>query len=136
MIPVAAQPSAKPAAKDPNPAAIPVNSTVYIKPMGGFQDYLAAAFEKKHVPLLIVNKEKKADFVISGVSRHRKAGWAKEVFMGDIHSNDAASITVTNLKSGVVAFDYAVNKKNSWHGLQSAAEACAKHLKNYMEKNK
>lgn len=136
VVPAAAQQNANSAAKDPSPTAIPANSTVYIEPMGGFENYLAAAFEKKHVPLLIVNDKKKADFVVSGVSRHHKAGWAKMVFMGDIHSNDAASITVTNHKSGVVAFAYAANKKNSWHGLQSAAEACAKHLKNYMKKNK
>lgn len=136
VVPAAAQQNAKPAAKDPNPTAIPANSSIYIEPMNGYGNYLAAAFEKKHVPLLIVNNEKKADFVVSGVSTHHKAGWAKIVFMGNVHSNDAASITITNQKSGVVAFAYAVNKKNSWHGLQSAAEACAKHLKNYMEKNK
>lgn len=116
-----------------NATAIPAGSTVYIAPMDGFENYLAAAFEKKHVPLTIVGDKDKADFIITGTSAHQKAGWAKMVFMGNIHSNDAASITVTNAKTSAVAFAYAVDKKNTMHGQQTAAEACAKHLKNHID---
>jgi hypothetical protein len=53
--------------------------------------------------------------------------------MGQIHSDDQASIKVVDLKSGEVIFAYAVNKKNTLHGKQTAAEACAKHLKQAMD---
>jgi hypothetical protein len=119
-----------------NASAIPAGATVYISPMDGFESYLSAAFLKKHVPLVIVADKDKADFVITGTAAHQKAGWAKMVFMGNIHSNDAASITLTNAKTSAVAFAYAVDKKNTMHGEQTAAEACAKHLKSYIEKQK
>jgi hypothetical protein len=43
---------------------------------------------------------------------------------------------VTSIQSGEIVFAYSVNKKNSAHGKQSTAEACAKHLKEAIEKKK
>jgi hypothetical protein len=53
--------------------------------------------------------------------------------MLDWHSNEQASITVSNIKSGEVVFAYSVNKPSSAHGKRSTAEACAKHLKDQIE---
>ena len=50
-----------------------------------------------------------------------------------IHSDDEASISVVNTKSSAVVFAYAVNKKNTLHGQQTTAEACAKHLQAHIE---
>ena len=122
-----------PASQTSNATTIPAGSTAYITPMDGFENYLAAAFAKKHVPVVILGDKEKADFIITGTAEHQKAGWAKTIFMGNIHSNDAASITVTNAKTSTVAFAYAVDKKNTMHGEQTAAEACAKHLKEHIE---
>ena len=46
-----------------------------------------------------------------------------------------SSLYVINAKTGEVVFAYAVNKKNSLHGRQTAAEACAKHMKESVAKN-
>jgi hypothetical protein len=54
-------------------------------------------------------------------------------FTGNIHSDDAASVTMANRTSGAIAFAYAVNKKNTLHGEQTSAEACAKHLQDAIE---
>lgn len=114
--------------------SIPVGSKVYIAPMpGGFETYLAAGLVKKKVPLVITMKEDTADYTITGISSTEKAGWAKMLFMGSDSSNDMASIKVVNRKTNVVAFAYAVHKGNSVNGAQSAAEACAKHLKEKIE---
>lgn len=114
--------------------SIPAGSRVYIAPMaGGFETYLAAGLVQKKVPLVITMKEDTADYVITGISSTEKAGWAKMLFMGSDSSNDMASIKVVNQKTNVVAFAYAVHKGNSVRGAQSAAEACAKHLKEKME---
>lgn len=117
--------------------AIPRGSRVYIAPMpNGFETYLAAGIINKKVPVVITTLEDQADFVISGISATEKAGWAKMLFLGSENSNEQASIKVTNRQSGVVAFAYAVHKGNSAKGSQSAAESCAKHIKEYIEKKK
>jgi hypothetical protein len=105
---------------------------VYIEKMDGFETYLAAAFSKKKVPLVVTSNKDQADYVINGTSEDNKAGWAKIVFMGNIHSDAAASITMTDAKTGDVVFAYAVNKKSTMHGQQTTAEACAKHLEAHM----
>jgi hypothetical protein len=53
--------------------------------------------------------------------------------MWNWHSNEQASITVSERRSGEVVFAYSVNKKSSAHGKRSTAEACAKHLKDQIE---
>jgi hypothetical protein len=109
-------------------------NSVFIAPMNGFESYLAAAFEKKKVPLTIVADQARAAYLITGTSDEKKAGVAKMLIFGQIHSDDAASIQMINQKTGAVVFAYAVNKKNTLHGQQTTAEACAKHLKEQLEK--
>jgi hypothetical protein len=116
------------------PRTVPSGSKVFVQAADGFDTYLAAALRKKHVAIMVVADKEKADYVLEGVSDHQKAGWAKTVFMGQIHSDEQAGIRLINIKSGEVAFAYAVNKKNSLHGRQTAAEACAKHLKDVVMK--
>lgn len=112
---------------------LPAGSKVYIEPMNGFENYLAAAFQKKKVQVTLVADRDVADFVITGSAQHEKAGWAKVAFQHDIHSDDQASISVVNAKTSAVVFAYAVNKKNTWHGDQTTAEACAKHLQAHID---
>jgi len=110
--------------------SIPAGSKVFVDRMpGGFETYLEAGLVKKKVPLIMVNDIQKADYEISGVSESDKAHWAKMFFMGSEQSSEEASIKVVNLKSSQVVFAYSVHKGNSYRGRQSAAEACAKHLK-------
>jgi hypothetical protein len=109
-------------------------SKVYVAPMeGGFDISLVAAIIKKQVPVVVVTDESKADYEISGISKSDKAGWAKMLFIGTDATNEQASIKVVDLKSGEVVFGYNVKKENSARGTQSAAEACAKHLKENIE---
>jgi hypothetical protein len=116
------------AAEEPK-AVVPSGSKVFVEATDGFDTYLDAALRKKHVPLVVVADKDKADYALEGVSDHVKAGWAKVVFLAQIHSDEQAGIRLVNLKTSEVVFAYAVNKKNSLHGRQTAAEACAKHLK-------
>lgn len=110
------------------------SSRIYIAPIeGGFDTFLAAAIIKKQVPVVVVTDRTKADYEITGIASTEKAGWAKMLFMGVDNSNDLASIKVVELKSSEVVYGYAVKKGNSYRGKQSAAEACAKHLKEKIE---
>jgi co-chaperonin GroES (HSP10) len=63
------------------------------------------------------------------VSETEKTTWAKVIFLKQTGSKEEASMKVVNIKTGDVVFAYAVHKRNSVHGKQSSAEACAKHLK-------
>jgi hypothetical protein len=113
---------------------IQAGATVFIVPMEGFENYLAAALQKKSVPLVPVASEQQARYVLKGTSEEKKPGWAKMVMMKQIHSDDAASVQMIDRKSGAIVFAYSVNKKNTLHGQQTTAEACAKHLKEQIEK--
>jgi hypothetical protein len=95
----------------------------------GFDTFLKAAFAKKGVPLTVVPTKDDAEFEITGTSETVKAGKAKKIIRLDWHSDEQATIAVSNVKSGEVVFAYSVNKKSSRRGKQSTAEACAKHLK-------
>lgn len=118
------------AVKGGDKPSIPAGSKVYVAPMGGFETYLKAALQSKKVPLQVVDNKDDAAYEITGVSDTKKAGAAKILITGSWHSKEEASIQVTDLKAGVVAFAYSYSTENSTHGKKSSAEACAKHLKN------
>ena len=113
---------------------IPVGAKVFIAEIeDGFADYLANAIQKKKVPVIVVKNKADAQFEITGHSESVKAGAAKKLLLGSFRSDEQASIQVANLSSGEVVFAYSANKGNSAHGKQSTAEACAKHLKEFIE---
>jgi hypothetical protein len=116
------------------PAKVPAGSKIYVAPGDGFDTFLAAAITKKKVPVTVVADKDKADFILEAASQSEKAGWARTVFMGQSGSNEEASIRLLNAKTSEVVFAYAVHKRNSVHGKQSSAEACAKHLKEVVGK--
>jgi hypothetical protein len=113
---------------------IPRGARFFIGPIeSGYDIYLAAAMQKKEVPIVMVTDRERADYELSGVTETERAGWAKIVFWGNTSSAEQASIKVVNLRSGTVVFGYNVNKRSSARGKQSSAEACAKHLKEKIE---
>ena len=122
---------------------IPRNSKVYIAPMlsedpkesqaQGFEAYLAAALRKKDVPLLIVADTSQADFIIEGTADKKAAGLAKKILLGDFRKSTSASMTVTNLRTGVVAYADSSDKSSANRGLRSSAEKLAKYLKKKIE---
>ena len=109
---------------------IPSGAHVYVAKMpNGFENYIIAGLQQKHVPVIVVTDYEKADFEISGVSQSEEAGWAKMLFLGSDSSKETASVKMVNLKNGNVVFAYSVHKGSSMRGKQSAGEACAKHIK-------
>lgn len=122
---------------------IPRNSKIYIAPMlsedatkpqaQGFESYLAAALRKKNVPLLIVADSSLADFIIEGTADQKGGGWAKKVFLGDFRKSTSSSMTVINLRTGVVAYADSSDRASANRGLRSSAEKLAKYLKRKIE---
>lgn len=114
---------------------IPKGAKVFIAPISdGYESYLKDAFAAKKVPVEIVTSRETADYEITGTAESQKAGAAKKIIMGNWHSREEASITLSNLKSGEVVWAYSVHEEASTHGKRSSAEACAKHLKEAIEK--
>ena len=117
---------------------IPPNSKIYIapfksedttKPVEGFESYMAAALRKKGVPLIMVNDRSQADFEIAGSADKKGAGFAKKWLMGDFRRSTSASLTVTNLRTGVIAYADSSDRSSANRGLRSSAEKLAKYLK-------
>lgn len=127
-------------------------SAVYIEPMGGYETYLAAAFLKKHVPLVVVTEKNKAQYIIrSTVEEHSlisprivvnatanvnsngypEASGFPRAGYGVGHTD--ASISIIDAHTSQVVFAYSA-AKGAHHQMQSTAEACAKHLKEFIEK--
>ena len=98
---------------------IPAHSKIFLAPMGGFEQDLKTAIEKKKLPVELVPDRDKADFEITGTSETDKAGTAKKVILLNWHSNEQASITITEIKTGTVVYAYSVNKQSSAHGKRS-----------------
>jgi hypothetical protein len=116
---------------------VPKGSKIYISPLeNGYHIYLAAAIQKKEVPVILVMDKSRADFELSAVTESEKAGWAKMLFMSSGASAEQASFQLVNLKTATISFGYNVNKSSSAKGKQSSAEACAKHLKEKIESGK
>jgi hypothetical protein len=121
--------------KTPPPAQkIPKGAKVFVAPMeGGYDSYLKEAIAKKKVPVEIVASRDQAEYEITGTSESQKASTAKKVILGNWHSREEASITVSSIKSSEVVWAYSVHEEASTHGKKSSAEACAKHLKEAIE---
>ncbi|HWS89301.1 MAG TPA: hypothetical protein VN282_20175 [Pyrinomonadaceae bacterium] len=123
---------------------IPRDSKIYIapfksenaeKPVEGFETYMAAALRKKNVPLIMVTDRSQADFEIVGTADKKGAGLAKKLLLGDWRDSTSASISVVNLKTGVVAYADASHRSSANKGLRSSAEKLAKYLKKKIEED-
>ena len=80
----------------------------------------------------MVADRSQADFAIEGSADKKAAGWAKKRLMGDFRRSASASLTVTNLHTGVIAYADASDRSSANKGLRSSAEKLAKYLKRKM----
>lgn len=143
--PVLSSPSAKapaiapPASTSTSPriaighSQISPNSRFYIEPNEGFDTFLIAALDRKHVPVSVITDESQAEYLVQSANDSQKAGWARVIALGQTGSNEEASVRIVRVATGDVVWAYAVHKRNSFHGKQSSAEACAKHLKDVVK---
>jgi len=134
-------------------------ATVFIEPMDGYETYLAAAIAKKQVPLIVVADKSKADYIIRSTVSHSRPNQPAVVVNSTTNVNSSggndsfnngfdraaaanaargatsASISVIDAHSSQIVFAYAVGKAGTTNQIQSAAEACAKHMKEFIEKS-
>lgn len=73
------------------------DSRIYIDPSGGFEIYLSAAIEKRHLPLTLTNNRETADYVIEGGARQAAENAFRVV---DVHTGDVVFVWSDEGKSG------------------------------------
>jgi hypothetical protein len=112
---------------------------IYIAPQNGFESYLAGAFTKKNVPAQMVQAPEGADYILSPAPVEQKpesaGGKIARCLFADcagIEGSQTASVSLIDTKTNAVVWAYNVRKGGS-SNFQSSAEACAKHLKNWLE---
>jgi hypothetical protein len=139
---------------------ITAGSRVVIAPMGGFETYFAAAVREKKVPITLTLEKASAQFFVVSTNTewqgfvYGSGGSASWTRLGGNAAYGAAanstrgleaSIMLIDAKSKDVVWAYEVHKSSHGallfgtfgaRGQQSIAEACAKHLKEYIEKGK
>jgi hypothetical protein len=86
------------------PAKVPVGSKIFVEGDQGFDVFLAAAVDKKKVPVMVVADKSQADFILEASSQSEKSGWARTIFLGQTGSNEEASIRLINVKTTEVVF--------------------------------
>jgi hypothetical protein len=112
---------------------------IYIAPQNGYESYLAGAFTKKNVPAQIVQTGEASDYILKAApveqkpeSTGGKIARCMFAYCAGIEGSQTASVTLVDTKTNTVVWAYNVKKGGS-SNFQSSAEACAKHLKEWLE---
>jgi hypothetical protein len=121
-------------------AAQAPRATVYLDSQNGFETYLAAAIEKKNVPVDIVTDQTKATYVLKSApieikseSTGGKIARCLFAYCAGIEDKGNVSVQLIEVSSTKVLWAYSVNKQRSGSkNEQSMAEATAKHLKEFL----
>jgi hypothetical protein len=133
---------------------------VVIAPMGGFETYFAAAVREKRVPIQLTLERQSAEYFIVSTNTewqgfvYGSGGGATWSHAGGSAAYGASASSTRGLEASImlisartkdVIWAYEVHKSSHGallfgtfgaRGQQSIAEACAKHLKEYIEKGK
>ncbi len=139
---------------------VTAGSRVVIAPMGGFETYFAAAVREKKVPVTLTLDRTSAQYYVVSTNTewqgfvYGSGGTANWNRAGGSASYGSAASSTRGLEASIMLIDantkdivwaYEVHKNSHGalifgtfgaRGQQSIAEACAKHLKEYIEKGK
>jgi hypothetical protein len=111
--------------------------TIYLEPQQGFETYIAAAIQKKGVPVDVVTDRVKAVYVLRSApvevkseSTGGKIARCLFAYCAGIEDKGNVSVQLIEVASTKMVWAYSVNKqKGGSKNQQSMAEAIAKHFK-------
>lgn len=114
--------------------------TVYIEPQQGFEAYIAAAIEKKAVPVDVVTDKTRAVYILRSApvevkseSTGGKIARCLFAYCAGIEDKGNVSVQLIEVGSTKIVWAYSVNKqKGGSKNQQSMAEAIAKHFKEFL----
>lgn len=114
---------------------------IYVAPDQGFEVDIVAGLAKKHVPVRVVMAPQYADYILKAnqVQLHKKSAGSKVVhclFMDCIGMQDTTNVSVQliDTHNHQIVWGYNVFKADYGKKRQSMAEAIAKHLKHYLQR--
>jgi hypothetical protein len=113
---------------------------IFIEPQDGFESYISAAFFKKRVPAAIVTDKQNATLILKSGSiatQEEKSGLGKlarcaYALCVGIDGSQTVSVELMD-RAGQIVWAYSVRKMGA-ESYQSSAEAIAKHLRDFLEK--
>lgn len=114
--------------------------SVYIEPQQGFEAYIAAAIEKKGVPVDVVTDKTRAIYILRSApvevkseSTGGKIARCLFAYCAGIEDKGNVSVQLIEVGSTKIIWAYSVNKqKGGSKNQQSMAEAIAKHFKEFL----
>jgi hypothetical protein len=108
--------------------AIPAHTRIYVDPASGFDTYLNAEIQRRHVPLTITTNKNAADYELQALSGGRRvpaSDWWNEWTRG----YGEAEFRVIDIRTDQVVFMSSLNRNVALHNWKTAARACAGRLK-------
>lgn len=110
---------------------LPAGSKIFIAEMPeDFHTFMQAAIDDVKLDLFVVTDREKADFEMVGTAAASKSNsWARVIFAGQTGSKESASVTVSNIKSGIVVFSASSDRSNARRGKRSVANKMARELR-------
>jgi hypothetical protein len=109
--------------------AAPANLKIYVDAATGFDTYLSEAAARNHVAITLTTQKNDADFefdAVSGGQTLPASNWSLLWTPG----HGRAWLRLVNLSDSGLVFACAVDRVSGpGHGLQTAAESCAKRLR-------
>ena len=114
--------------------------TVYLEPQQGFETYIAAAIQKKGVPVDVVTEKGKAVYILRSApvevkeeSTGGKIARCLFAYCAGIEDKGNVSVQLIEVGSTKMVWAYSVNKQRGGSkNQQSMAEAIAKHFKEFL----
>lgn len=102
--------------------AAPVNPKIYVDPATGFDAYLSQAAARNHIAITVTAQKNDADFEFDAASGGETIPGSRWPILW-LPGKGKGEIRLVDLSDSGLVFTCAVN-----HGLQVAAESCAKRL--------
>lgn len=114
--------------------------TVYLEPQQGFETYIAAAIQKKGVPVDVVTEKANAVYILRSApvevkseSTGGKIARCLFAYCAGIEDKGNVSVQLIEVASTKMIWAYSVNKQRGGSkNQQSMAEAIAKHFKEFL----
>lgn len=113
---------------------------IYVEEQDGFESYITAAIVKKRVPAVVTRNKEEAHFhLTSAVTTKEESAGSKVarclfMYCAGMEGSQTATVQLINASTQEVAWAYNV-RKGSAKAYQSSAEAIAKHLKRFLQRN-
>lgn len=108
--------------------SIPSNAKIYVNASTGFDTYLDSAIRKGRVPLTVTTTKDGADYELQALMGGKPIPGADWLMLW-IHGYGQAGMRLINVHTDETVFYTPLDRNSDLHNWDTAAKACASHLK-------